>query len=266
MMLTLRKERLSLAMTGLAACEDVHDLSPRGQIDWAASRGARGIQLDVAMAGIRARELGRSARRDLASLIRRRDLRLSGLDLWIPPRHFVNPADQQRATDATIGACELAAELRGILGDGSTIGVSMALHEATPRAVLDTIGAAAMRCGVLIIDHAWPARVVSVDGPIRVGIDPATLIGAGQSVEKAALALTPIPSAFRLSDFAASGRVAAGEGSLDLRAYDVALTTLNWGGAITLDLRGVREAGAALGRVLQRLSDSATSSGIVKFE
>lgn len=272
-MVTLRKDRLSLAMAGLSGCEDVRDLSPRGMIEWIASRGARFVQLDAAMAGMRARELGRSARRDLAAIVRRAGLSLSGLDLWIPSSHFVDTANQQRAIDATIGACELAAELRSILGgagvvagNGASFGVSLALHQETPGAVLDTIGAAATRCGVLIIDHAWPARSVSGDSPIRTGIDPAVLIGAGASVGKAVLTLSTAPAAFRLSDFSAIGRVAAGDGALDLAGYDIALTTINWAGAVTLDLRGLREAGAAIDRVIQRLSDSATSSGIVKFE
>ena len=77
-----------------------------------------------------------------------------------------------------------------------------------------------------------------------------------------------------MSDSSAIGRVAAGEGSLDLTNYDIAITTLNWAGAVTLDLRGLhgvgREVGygggAVIDRVLQRLSESASSSGIVKFE
>ncbi|MFO0836748.1 MAG: hypothetical protein U0638_17430 [Phycisphaerales bacterium] len=272
-MITLRKDRLSLAMAGLPGCEDVRDLSPREMIEWIASRGVRFVQLDATMAGIRARELGRSARRDLASLVNRVGLSLSGLDLWIPAAHFVDAANQQRAIDATVGACELAAELRSILGgtgdfagSEASFGVSLALHEETPAAVLDTIGVAASRAGVVVLDHAWPPRSVSSDSPIRTGIDPAALIGAGASVSKAVLSASPSPAAFRLSDCAAIGRVAPGEGSLDLAGYDIALTTLNWSGAVTLDLRGLREAGAAVDRVIQRLSDSATSSGIVKFE
>ena len=265
-------------MAGLQGRPDARDTSARGLIEWVAARGVRYVQLNAAMAGILPRELGRSARRDLASLIKRVGLSLSGIDLWIPPSHFVDPTNQQRAIDATSGGCELAAELRAILGEGTpggaSFGVSMALHEETPAAVVDAIGAAATRCGVVIIDHAWPTRTVASDGPIRVGIDPAVLIGAGASVAKAALGLSPAPAAFRLSDFSAIGRVAPGEGSLDLSNYDIAITTLNWAGAVTLDLRGLhasghgagRDMGDVIDRVLQRLSDSASSSGIVKFE
>ncbi|MBL8762279.1 MAG: hypothetical protein JNL50_13355 [Phycisphaerae bacterium] len=272
-MVTLRNERLSVAMAGLAGFEDLRDCSARGVIEWIASRGVRHVQLDAAMAGIRPRELGRSARRDLASLVKRVGLSLSGLDLWVPPAHFVDAASQQRAIDAAIGACELAAELRAILGEGTAggagFGVSLALHEETPAAVLDAIGAAGSRAGVVVIDHAWPARAVASDGAIRVGIDPAVVIGAGASVGKSVLGMSPAPAAVRLSDFSASGRVAAGDGSLDLANYDIALTTLKWAGVVTLDLRGVRGAGGAgvaLDRVAQRLSESASSSGIVKFE
>ncbi len=277
-MITLRKERMSVAMAGLQACADVRDSSARGLIEWIASRGLRYVQVDATMAGIRPREIGRSARRDMASLIKRVGLSLSGIDLWIPPSHLVDTTNQQRAIDAVSGACELAAELRAILGDGmpggASFGVSMTLHAETPAAVVDAICATATRCGVVIIDHAWPARAVASDGPIRVGVDPAVLIGAGASVGKAVLGVSPPPAAFRLSDSSAIGRVAVGEGSLDLTNYDIAITTLNWAGAVTLDLRGLhgvgREVGygggAVIDRVLQRLSESASSSGIVKFE
>lgn len=261
---------MSLAMAGLTGCVDVDDPSARGLIGWIASRGVRHVQLDAAMGGIRPRELGRSGRRDLASLIRRAGLSLSGLDLWLPPAHLVDATHQQRAVEATIGACEMAAELRSVLDDGTprgwSFGVSMTLHAATPAAVLEEIGASAARFGVVIIDHAWPARVVEPGGPIRVGIDPAVLIGAGVPPGGAVLAMSPPPAAFRLSDFVGSGRVAPGDGSLDLERYDIAMTTLSWGGVVTLDLRGLSGAGAALDRTLQRLSDSASSSGIVKFE
>lgn len=277
-MITLRKERMSVAMAGLQLGVDSRESSARGVIERVAARGVRYVQLDAAMAGIRPRELGRSARRDLASLMRRVGLSLSGIDLWIPPSHFVDTTNQQRAIDAASGACELAAELLAIVGDGtpggSNFGVSMTLHEETPAAVIDAIGAAATRCGVVILDHAWPARAVASDGPIRVGIDPAVLIGAGVPVGKALLGMSPPPAAFRLSDFSAIERVAPGEGSLDLTDYDIAITTLNWTGVVTLDLRGLHAAGREAGygggvvidRVLQRLSDSASSSGIVKFE
>lgn len=268
-MMTLRKDRLSLSMAGLGACADVRDTSARGLVEWIGSRGVRFVQLDATMPGLRARELGRSARRDLASLARRTGLSLSGIDLWIPTSHFVDAANQQRAIDATIGACELAAELRsigGVAGNDAGFGVSLALHEETPGAVIDAIGVAAARAGVFVFDHAWPMRSVSRDSPIRTGIDPAVLIAAGASVAKTILAASPAPGAFRLSDFSAIGRVAPGEGSLDLSGYDIALTTINWGGAVTLDLRGLKEAGAAVDRVIQRPSDSASSSGIVKFE
>ncbi len=267
-MMTLRKDRLSLAMVGLGDCADVRDTSARGLIEWIGSRGVRFVQLDATMAGLRARELGRSARRDIAALVKRVGLSITGLDLWIPASHFADNVNQQRAIDATIGACELAAELRSIGGVGgheAGFGLSLALHEETPGAVLDAIGAAASRAGVFVLDHAWPMRSVASDSPIRVGIDPAVLIAAGASVAEAVLSASPAPAAFRLSDLAAIGRVAPDEGTLDLAGYDIALTTINWGGAVTLDIRGLRES-ASVDRVIQRLSDSASSSGIVKFE
>ncbi|MEM7756072.1 MAG: hypothetical protein AAF297_10600, partial [Planctomycetota bacterium] len=59
--------------------------------------GARAIQLDATRAGLRPRDLERSARRDLAATMRREELAFSGVDLWIPPHHFVDPDRADRA-------------------------------------------------------------------------------------------------------------------------------------------------------------------------
>ena len=75
---------LSLSLAGLTPREGVA-MEPRAAIEWAAGLGYRAVQLDGAAAGVRARDLDRSGRRDLAALLRRLQLGFSGLDLWIPP-------------------------------------------------------------------------------------------------------------------------------------------------------------------------------------
>src|SRR5688572_21716696 len=83
----------------------------RALIEWAAGLGYRAVQLDGTMAGLRARELDRSGRRDLAALLRRLELGYSGLDLWVPEAHFVDGAQQDRAVAAVVAGLELSAEL-----------------------------------------------------------------------------------------------------------------------------------------------------------
>lgn len=266
-MFTVRDERLSIALAGLGGCEDLRGGSPRSLIEWCASMGFRAIQLDATLAGVRPRELDRSARRDLASLLRRLGLELSGIDLWIPPAHFGDPKYSQRAIDAALGACNLAADLAGILFDAHARPlVSLALPANLATSTVAELKLAAEKSGVVIADHVWPARPSSDDAPLRVGLDPATLIAAGVDPSAAALSPAPPAVAYRLTDFAAIGRVAPGDGSLDLAAFDVAMTTLNWAGTTTVDLRAMPNAKASVERLRQRLSDSSSPSRIVKFE
>lgn len=217
---------------------------PREAIRWAASCGFRWVQLDAG--ALRARDLDRSARRDIAATLRREGLRLSGLDLWVPPAHFVSPAEQGRACEALLGAADLLSELAGLM-PGSGAAVSTTLHAQTPAEVVREISFGFERVGVLIADHAWPARVAGA--PFGVGIDPAAIILAKGEVvgELARLAATPI--AARLSDFAASSRVPPGEGSLELDAYDALLHTRGFAGARIVDLRGLREQDAVARRL-----------------
>ena len=50
-MITLRKDRISVAMAGLQGRPDARDTSARGLIEWVAARGVRYVQLNAAMAG-----------------------------------------------------------------------------------------------------------------------------------------------------------------------------------------------------------------------
>src|SRR5690606_31973157 len=63
----------------------------RAAINWAAAAGWRAITLDATAPDTRSRALDNSARRDLASALRRAELAFAGLDLWIPAEHFTRP-------------------------------------------------------------------------------------------------------------------------------------------------------------------------------
>src|SRR5262249_50109421 len=154
-------------------------------------------QLDAAAPGLRPRELDRSGRRDLAALLRRLELAFSGLDLWIPPSHFLDGANQDRAVGAIIAALELAHELAGLVGGDGAV-VCMALPGACPSPAAATLSEGAARIGAQLADFAWPARVP--EGPIGIGIDPAAMLLAGADPAKEVSRLPAPPTAARASD------------------------------------------------------------------
>lgn len=248
---------LSLALTGLSG-PDASTAEPRGLIDLAASLGYRAVQLDAAMPGLRPRDLDRSARRDLAAILRRHELAFSGLDLWIPPDHFINPGTSDRASDAVRQAVELAAELSGLvpsLGSGRAGRVvSLILPAKLDAALHDDLASAATSHGVMIADHAWPPRQppAAPGSPVGVGIDPAAIILAGHDPSKEVGRLAGPPASARLTDLASQGRVPPGEGSLDELEYTIALDVRGYRDAVVLDTRGLVRPTRVARDVLQR--------------
>lgn len=211
---------------------------PRAAIDWAAACGVRWVQLDAAMPGLRARELSRSDRRDLAAMINRRGLRTGGLDLWIPSDHYTDPAHQDRAIAAVTGALELAADLASISGDRAAAVVSVALGEGAPAS---TLAAAAERVGATIADHGWPA-IESPPAHLATGLDPAAVLGGGGDPVAEAGRLGSKLAAARLSDLSSAGRSAPGEpgGRLDLAAYAATLGVTSGLRTAVVDARQLR--------------------------
>jgi len=230
----------SLSIAGLVTLPDAPwGQGPREAITWAAKMGYRAIQIDASVPGIRPRELDRSARRDVASLLRRLQLAFSGVDLWIPSGHFADLAHAGRATEAVLQAADFAADIARLNADSFAV-VSIALGPNTPMTVIAELARAADRYGVSIADHRWPSEK---EGELALprGVDPAAILMGGGDPAAEVSRGAAIPAAARLSDANAVGRVAAGEGRLDVLAYEVALATRGYGGAIVVDLRGVRD-------------------------
>jgi sugar phosphate isomerase/epimerase len=199
------------------------------------------VQLDAAAAGLRPRELDRSARRDLAALLRRLQLAPSGLDLWIPPEHLSDPARSDRALDALLQAIELSADLARLCGSGpATVSVML---PATPDASLARqLADHAETHSVRIADHTVRTQPFE-PGPIGIGIDPAALLLAGlDPSQQAARAGVALVSA-RLSDATLTGRTAptVSSGRLDLIAYLASLGICGYTRPLILDLRGLTD-------------------------
>lgn len=256
----LPRPPLSLSLAGLDRdpARPWNGGGARSAIEWAASAGFRSLQLDGTMPGVRARELDRSARRDLAALLRRVELTPSGIDLWIPPEHLLDPERVDRAVAATVGAMELSADLAALAGGGGRGVVSVLLPEGLPGEVLEGLVSKAEAIGARLADHRFPpgdrAGGAAGDerGPIGVGVDPAAVLMSGGDpaalVSRAGAAL----ASARLSDASTFGRVTPGarEGRLDELSYVVALGTAGYERAVVLDLRGVPEQEGAVREVV----------------
>ncbi len=227
----------------------------RSRIAWVASRGFRSIQLDATLAGIRPRDLDRSARRDLAALLRRTGLGFSGVDLWIPPEHFSSGERADRAVAATESACGFAAEIAALLAGSGRI-VALDLGHAPIAGVLESLARAAQREGVEISDHRWPRE--ERGRAITTGVDPASIIASGADPVAEVSRLVEPPSQARLSDLAGIGRTVAGRGRLDLAGYEAALFTRGYQRPLVVDPRGLptREIAAL------QPSAASTSSGM----
>jgi len=215
--------------------------TPRSVLDWVGQQRVRAVAIDGTAPGFRARELGRSARRDLAASLRRRELEFAGLDLWIPSDHFTDTEQCQRAVDAVANGAELAGELSELVGGRSRAIVSVMTPASIDPALLASMGEQAARFGVTIADHRAHEPGV-VPAGVQIGVDPASVLFSGGEPEQLVHDAGKNLAAVRLDDVNAMGRcpVGAEGGRLDLTAYKAAIVlgSLGW---ITVDLRQLPE-------------------------
>ena len=185
----------------------------------AAGLGYSAVQLDATHPQARPRSLDRSARRDLAAVLRRHGLAVTGLDLWIPPEHLTAGPELERATEAVVAAIGLTRELAGLVPTRAV--VALALPPDADAEAMEAIKAASRRHEVAMADHAWPPPKAGT-----LGLDPANAITAGKSAAKLATELGSRLASARLSDVGVAGRVPVGSpgGSLDVAAYAAALS------------------------------------------
>jgi sugar phosphate isomerase/epimerase len=148
---------------------------PRARVEWAAVHGVRAVQLDATVPGLRPRELDRSARRDIASLLRRLELAFAGLDLSIPVSHFADPAMLDRAVKATQDAITLAADIAtlspspsGITADAGRM-VAITLPATLGADVRSTLVSHAQSCKVTLADFRWPLPELERPAPTSTG-------------------------------------------------------------------------------------------------
>lgn len=219
-------------------------LAPLGDVAaamaWAAANGIRGVQLSATHPQTRPRELGVSARRDLRATLSRHELQASGIDLWIPPAHYGDPAHADRAVDAVRAACALASDLGRMPVSLELPPPAMAADGTpVPAESIAAIAAAADRSGVTIADASgalgcpWP--------PIGICMDPAAVLANGEDPVSAAAKAGRRLAAARLVDLLRSGMRGPPGGKdgarLDLLGYRVALEAAGFGGLPVIDAR-----------------------------
>lgn len=234
---------MSLALAGLKAPTTL-----RAQVEWAASRGFRAVQLNAAAPDARPRDLGRSARRDIAAMLRRNELTLSGVDLWIPAAHYLEPQRADHAISSTCEAIDFAADLAQLTSGRAVLSLQLPEDRSGGALLMQTLTERCQRAGARIADHNWPPAPASdVADPIGVGLDPAAVLLAGGASPDQALAQVArrLVSA-RLSDIASTGRVVPGEGRLSLLEYLIAVTTVPAVTPLILDLRGLNDQSRAV--------------------
>ena len=243
----LDPQELSLALSPFRAPPGSH---PREPVEWARLAGFRSVTLDATAPGLRPRELDRSARRDLAALLRRLELRLAGVELWIPGEHFTDGGSRDRAMGATLGAIDLVAEL-ATLTQGDRV-LSVFVPPDAPPEVAHSIAQHALRASVRIANHAPTDEARS--SPLDAGLDPAaSLLAARDPISDAARLGSRLACA-RLSDASTISRIEPGSpgGRLDALAYSVALRGAGYSTPVVLDLRAVPSPTQAAARARAR--------------
>jgi len=165
---------LACSLRGLASHAHAPSDSARGLIEWVSAEGCRGVVLDAIHPEMRPRDLGRSARRDLAASVRRAELEWMGIDVFVPAAHLASAEHSDRALAAVIGAIELAGELR-TMGIGDKPVVTLDLPDEPAEGVVRTIADAAERAGVIVAclseKHQLLKRAIDLDAMHEAGAD-----------------------------------------------------------------------------------------------
>ncbi len=194
---------------------------PRASLERLADRGFRRVQLSAAQETLRPRDLDRSGRRELLTLLRRLDLAPGGLDVPVSAARLIDPQTAERAVDAVRDAITLAADLQRAV-------VSLALPPA--GLVLDALVEHALRHGVPLADCAVPpgSRL-----DVGVAIDPSAWLAQKED---------PLQAVETHAQRIVSARLSAcDDGRLDVDLFRRALRNAGYGGSVVVDLRGAAD-------------------------
>ena len=196
----------------------------------------RSVQLSASQPGLRPRELDRSARRDLIATLSRREMSISGIDLWVPVSHFRDPSKVDRAVQVAIETIDLAADL-------GRCPVSLVLPMAGEEGgsdgieVHETMISHAHHRGVPLADHGGH----EVPDGVGIGIDPATWLARREDPAAAVARAGRRLASVRLCDLLISGMRGpigdAEEGQLDVLAYRASVAVSGYARPVVVDAR-----------------------------
>lgn len=225
----------SLTLAGLRNGHLAPAASFQAGLNTARVVGCAAVQLDGTEPGMRARELDRSGRRDIAATLRRNGLTFTGIDMWVPESHFASTQHVDRAVEAVEQACGLAGELARLVEGSGKPSVSFGLPAQVSRELVSVLVSAAMRSGVVLADHN---RAEAAGGTVLgIGFDPAVDILSGRDVAGTAAMLAHLINDARLTDASSRERMVVGHGKLDVPAYKAVLRTVTELEHVVVDTR-----------------------------
>ena len=242
----LHAPEIAVSLSGLPARTGTPWATTQQTCAWVRDQRVRGVALDASRPDCRARDLGRSARRDLGAMLRRTELEMVGIDLFIPPEHYADSARCERAMETVQQTAMLAVELARLVGGRSRPVVSLTLPASLPEHERASLTAVFEKYGAVGADHTPATPEAPTPGVwLAPGVDPAAHLLAGQ--DPVAAAARPGLAALRLSALNATGRcpVNAEGARPDATAYAAAVLTSGqrW---ITADTRGCAEPAKAV--------------------
>ena len=181
--------------------------------------------MNAADPATRPRDLGPSARRDLAATLARHELACAGIDLFIPPAHFSDPAQQSRAFDAVIAAIGLGADLdrapitlplpddlasglrQAIASEAERLGVHILIAPKLETAKVGVNTGAGTAAAVSSSATPTPAQTLErpIEPPFAGFVDCAAVLAAQLSPEALVSSLGDRLGAVRVVDLLRSG-------------------------------------------------------------
>ena len=136
------RPRMSATVGPLATAAE--PLPLREALAWASAAGFAAVQLSATDPAMRPRDQSDSARRDLRATLARLELCCSGIDLFVPPGHFTDPALVGRAVEAVLATLRFAADL-------GLAPIVVPFPAATASDVRGALAAEASKLGVAIL-------------------------------------------------------------------------------------------------------------------
>ncbi|MFO0782691.1 MAG: sugar phosphate isomerase/epimerase [Phycisphaerales bacterium] len=232
------KQQIQVAVT-LAPLGD-----PQQALAWLSQLGVRGVQLSLQQPGLRPRDLGASARRDLAAALRRHELVCAGVDALIPADHWCDGATVDRAVEALRECCQLAEALGRVPVTVQFPGADPdPTREERRSGALHAVAAAASTHGVLLADLACSSSGAVANlprPPVGWCADPAAMLASGKPVPAAVAGLAGHLYSARIVDLLRTGMrgpLGTAEGQLDVLSYRMALEMAGLQGLPVVDAR-----------------------------